>query len=128
MSKNYVFSDLDSTLVTTLSGDFKVLYDADVIIQSIRTIFATINGERVRNPLGSVLIKLLFEPMNHDTATAIKSVIHQSVLKYEPRIEGINVVVKPDYDNGIYHVRLTCNVRKLTKDVVFQTKLRSMYS
>lgn len=128
MSKNYVYTDLESNLTTTVSGDFVVLKDDEVIIQSIKTIFATINGERVRNPIGSVLIKLLFEPMNDDTAFAIKSVVHRSVLQFEPRLEQVEVSIKPDYDNNIYIVNLTCKVRKLNKLVKFQTNLRSMYS
>lgn len=128
MTKNYVYTDLQSEMETTTIGGFKVLHDAEVIIQSIRTIFATINGERVRNPIGSVLIKLLFEPMNEDTAFAIKSVVHRSVLQFEPRMENVEVSIFPDYDNNTYRVELLCKVRKLNKLVRFQTSLRSMYS
>lgn len=128
MTKDYVYSDLDSGLATKYTGDFEVLYDSEVIIQSIRTIFATIRGERVRNPIGSVLIRLLFEPMNQDTANSIKSIIHSSVTKYEPRIESVSIKVVPDYDNDTYNVNMVCQVAKLTRAVQFNTKLKSMYS
>lgn len=128
MTKDYVYSDLDSGLATKYTGDFEVLYDSEVIIQSIKSIFATIRGERVRNPIGSVLIRLLFEPMNQDTANSIKSIIHSSVTKYEPRIESVSVNVVPDYENDTYNVNMVCRVAKLTRAVQFNTKLKSMYS
>lgn len=128
MNQDYVYSDLTSNMNIDELGNFEVLHDADVIIQSLRTIFATITGERVRNPIGSVLMRLLFEPMNDDTAVAIKSVVHQSVMKYEPRVNNIKVSITPNYDDSLYEVYLQCDVRKLTKKVILKTNLRSMYS
>lgn len=128
MSKKFTFSDLDSSLNLDMSGNIKVLYDGDTVKQSLRNIFATISGERVRNPIGSALVKLLFEPMNGDTVEAIQNVVNTSIVRYEPRVEIIDIHVIPHYDDGYYEVRVECYVRKLNDAVVFQTKLRSMYS
>lgn len=128
MKKDAVYSDLESTLTVDYTGDFNVVYDSDVIIQSIRTIFATIKGERVRSPVGSVLVRLLFEPMTQDTANAISSVVYNSITRDEPRIRSADVRVEPDYDNNTYHVYLVCKVAKLTNMVRYRTELRSMYS
>lgn len=126
MARTFTYSDLDRTLKIDNSGNYEIKYDGDVIIQSIKTIFSTISGERVRNPIGSTLISLLFEPMNSDTVSAIRSIIEQAVSVYEPRVIIRKITITPHYDKGIYDVVLLLSVKKLTETVRFETKLRSM--
>lgn len=128
MSKKYTFSDLDASMSVDISGNFNILYDEETIIQSIKIIFATISGERVRNPIGSTLIKLLFEPMTEYTAFAIGNIATDAISKYEPRVSITDIKVTPLYDQNIYDVQIKFWIKKLNKSLVFKTKLNSMYA
>jgi phage baseplate assembly protein W len=125
---NAVYSDIDRSLKQDISGNYVIHYDADAIIQSLKTIFSTISGERVRNPIGSALIRLLFEPMNEENADSIRTSMIQTINRYEPRVNLTSVQITPDYANHIYDVKLLMSVKRLTNKVKFESKLRSLYA
>ena len=124
--KDYVYSDVNSALKRESKGDIKVEYDGEAVVQSIRNIFSTISGERVRNPIGSVLLRYLFEPMSDDTADDIRTEIIQNIRKYEPRVRTLKVDVKGDRDNHIYIVTIRITIDRFTQPLKFQMNLRSM--
>lgn len=126
MARNFVYADSDRTFKKDSTGSIIIHYDADAIIQSIRTIFSTISGERVRNPIGSTLVRLLFEPMSPETADSIRTVVSQSISRNEPRVTIQSLRVIPNYDRNFYDVQITLKVKKLTKNVKFETQLRSL--
>lgn len=125
---DYVYADADRTLKRDVSGNTVIQYDDNAIIQSVKNIISTITGERVRNPIGSTLVRLLFEPMNNETADSIRTVLFQSVERYDPRISIKTIRVIPNYDNNTYDVTVRMQVKRLTNIVKFETKLRSLYA
>lgn len=127
MTKEFTFSDLSTSLEILDSGEFKILYDEETVIQSIRTIFATISGERVRNPIGSTLIRMLFEPMTDYTAMAINRIAAQVIIDYEPRVTINSISVEPNYELNVYDLNAVLYIKKLNREVVFATKLNSLY-
>lgn len=65
--------------------------------QSIRIILSTRPGERVMRPdFGCRLQEMVFRPNNAHTHSAIKDSIMEALLKWEPRIRDLDVVVKQD--------------------------------
>jgi hypothetical protein len=123
---DYKYSDADSRLKKTSTGNVLVKYDEDVIEQSIKTIFATISGERVRSPFGSNLIRFLFDPMNKTTTKRIRRTILGSIEQYEPRVELLNVEVIPFYDNHYYEVIIQYRIIGLKGLFETYTKLRQL--
>lgn len=124
--RDFVYSDLDSRLHVKNSGEIKIVYDEEVITQSIKTILSTISGERVRNPIGSSLVRLLFEPMTIDTARDIKQRMVEDIRRNEPRIADLSVFVRPDFDGNSYDVVINARVRQISRPIEIQTRLRAM--
>ncbi|MBG24039.1 MAG: hypothetical protein CMF22_11355 [Idiomarinaceae bacterium] len=124
-SSTYVYSDFERTLSTREDGNVVILYDYDVIKQSIRTILSTLSGERVRSPLGASVVRYLFEPIDPETAQDIKDTISNAILTYEPRVTNINVVVYPNYDGNYYEVGVSVKIKQIQQTLTFNTKLRS---
>lgn len=122
---NKTYSDFHPKLRLTSSGNVSVIYDEDVIIQSIRTILATVQGERVRTNFGSSMVRYLFEPISVDTAEDIRAGLIEAIVKHEPRVEVSRVMVRPDPDANSYSVMIELYISELSKRKIFETKLRS---
>lgn len=126
MAKDYVYSDFNAKLKQKIDGDIEILYDEDVIVQSIRNIMATVSGERVRNPIGSGLIQYLFEPMDDDIADDIRISISNVIKKYEPRVEIARVSVRANYEGNFYDVVMELIIRNIKRPVRVATRLRAL--
>lgn len=69
------------------------------IKESIKIILGTTPGERVMRPdFGCRINELVFEPYNTSTETLIAFHIKEALLKWEPRIEVLNVNVASHED------------------------------
>lgn len=85
------------------SGDVQKKIDLNSIRQSLKNLLMTMPGERPFNPyLGTELYRLMFEPMDPITISAIDQTIERTIQNYEPRInlELIQIVPSPD-ENSI---------------------------
>jgi len=122
---NYAFSDFKTGLNITSSGNVEIIYDEDVIFQSLRHIFSTIVNERVRNPIGCQLIRYLFEPVALDTAREIRNELRTILELWEPRVDILNISVIPEEDQNTYRVKMEIDIPILRKRSIFSTRLRS---
>ena len=123
--KNY-FSDMDAYLKHK-DGAPKIHLDVECVIQGIYSVLSTISGERVRNPLGSTLIKYLFRPVTRTTADGIQQTILKDLSTHEPRVKVQDIRVIPDPDEGTYHVRMEIMIVGLhdTRPLVIDRTLRA---
>lgn len=65
--------------------------------QSMRIILSTAPGQRVMRPsFGCRLHELVFAPNNSHTAAQAKRYVEEALGMWEPRIEVVQVEVKPD--------------------------------
>ena len=65
----------------------------------------TVPGERPFNPaLGSNVSRLLFDPMDQMTSMNIRSEIEHTINTFEPRVELLDVIVTPQYDDNAYDI------------------------
>lgn len=126
MRENYTYSDVDSGLRVTPSGNVQIKYDEEVIIQSIENIISTVFGEDVRSGIGSRLIVLLGRTITPDTARDIEDTLRQNILDFEPRVEINRIHVTPDTDNGLYQVDMTLQIRDIPKRLNFRRRLRAV--
>lgn len=122
---SYTYSDFDSRLTITREGSILIKYDRDVIIQSIKTILSTITGERVRSPIGSSLIRMLFQPINDDNIAEIQYRIQSDITRFEPRVEILNLQVIPNYDANRYDIVMNIKIKELGEVIPFTTSLKA---
>lgn len=101
-SRKYKDFDL-SFMEHPQSGDVQKKIDLNSVRQSLKNLLMTMPGERPFNPyLGTELYRLLFEPMDPITISAIDQTIERTIQNYEPRInlDLIQIVPAPD-ENSI---------------------------
>jgi phage baseplate assembly protein W len=78
------------------SGVALVKHEEDVR-QSLLILLRTNPGERVMRPgFGAGLQAFMFEPINSATMHALARQVEQTLIEFEPRIDQIGVVVRPD--------------------------------
>lgn len=121
----YVYSDMKPTLEVKPDGNVAKNYDVDVIVQSIRTILSTVSGERVRNPIGAGVVRLLFEPMTDDMARRLRTEILETVIRYEPRVTPEAFSVIPNYDANSYEIYMLLRIKGIERPIKEVLKLRS---
>ena len=121
----YTYSDMKHGLDIGNNGSAEIVHDEKCIRQSIMTIFSTVALERVRNPIGSGLIKLLFQPVNNVTASRIRNELVGVIERWEPRVTVTRFVVTADIDAHTYDVDITYTINKIGKEYNLRTGLRS---
>ena len=100
------FKDLSMTFqVNPLNYDLIALKNETAIARSVRNLVLTYPGERFFNEnLGSKVSRSLFENIDDISASVIKDEIENTIKNYEPRVDLIDVLVDPDYDNNNFNV------------------------
>ncbi len=115
-------------VIDVRTGSFALAeYEAD-IRQAIIVILRTAPGERVMRPdFGCGIHELVFETIESTTITRIQTVVEAALVKYEARIEVIDVEVNPlraeDGELLIeleYRVRRTNQIRNLVYPFYFR--------
>ena len=81
------------------------------IKQAIVSLLLTDPGERLFQPeLGSGLRSFLFEPLDSATAALINASVRDTLDRYEPRIDIIDITTTPNSDENGYEVSLSFEV------------------
>ena len=94
-----------------LSGDLIALKNENAIARAVRNIVLTTPGEKLFDPdFGSSVSEILFENVDDITAVAIQDEIKSSLQNYEPRVEIIDVVVDPNFDENQFDVIITYRI------------------
>ena len=102
------FKDISASFqINPLNNDLIAVTNTNAIARSVRNLILTKKGEKPFEPnLGSGVYDLLFENMDKQTATVIRDEIILVLENYEPRIEIIEVLVKPNYEEASMDVTL----------------------
>jgi phage baseplate assembly protein W len=78
-------------------GGISLTTERNEIEQSIIIILSTEIGQRVMRPrFGSRLHELIFAPNNDYTADLARRYVEEALRMWEPRINNLNIEVKPD--------------------------------
>jgi phage baseplate assembly protein W len=114
------FKDISMTFqVNPLNYDLIDLKNESAIARSVRNLVFTLPGERFFNEnLGSKVSRSLFENMDEISASVIQDEITNTINNYEPRVNLIDVIVSPNYDENEFNV--TINYRIVGIDVLPQ--------
>ena len=100
------FKDLSMSFqVNPINYDLIALKNETAIARSIRNLVLTYPGEKFFNEnLGSKVSRSLFDNIDDISASVIKDEIENTIKNYEPRVDLIDVVIDPDYDNNNFNV------------------------
>ena len=106
------FKDISMTFqVNPLNSDLIGLKNENAIARSVRNIVFTLPGEKFFDEnFGSRISASLFENIDDISAGLIVDEIRQSIDRYEPRVELINVEAFPDFDNNSFDVLIVYNI------------------
>ena len=106
------FKDLSMSFkFNPLSGDLITLKNENAIARAVRNIILTTPGEKFFDPdFGSNINEILFENVSEITADSIKEEIQNSLENYEPRLELIDVDVRPNYDINQFDVIISYRI------------------
>ena len=94
------FKDISMSFETNpLNDDLIALKNSSAIARSIRNIVFTQPGEKFFNPdFGSRITESLFENMDEVSALSIRDEIENSITRFEPRVNVIEVKVIPNFE------------------------------
>lgn len=100
------FKDLSMSFqVNPINYDLIALKNETSISRSIRNLVLTYPGEKFFNQgLGSKVSRSLFENMDDISVSIVRDEIQRTIQNFEPRVELIDVVVDPDFDNNSFNV------------------------
>ena len=96
------FKDISMTFQSNpLNDDLIALKNENAIARSIRNIVFTLPGEKFFNSsFGSRITESLFDNIDDITATIIVDEIRESIETYEDRVQLIDVLADPNFENN----------------------------
>ena len=116
-SGEVIFSDVNPLVVDASPNEF--IYNEEALIQSLITIFDTpVKSRPFRRTFGTMLERLLFDPIGVSTAQALSLNMRQAVEQWESRISNFEASVIPDYELQGYYVECTFTVPALNDKTV----------
>lgn len=100
------YSDIDLNFKAhPIKKDIIRLVDDRAVVASVRNLLMTGRYERPFQPyIGSSIRRLLFEPLDHITATNLERAITETIGNFEPRVTINQLQVVPDYENNRFGV------------------------
>lgn len=89
------------------------MIEAEDISQSLHILLRTEPGERVKDPgYGCALRQFLFVKINPSTLTHLPEVVHQAIVRYEPRIAVGSVLLDTsNISDGILQLEISYTIR-----------------
>ena len=106
------FKDISMTFQSNpLNDDLIALKNENAIARSIRNIVFTLPGEKFFNSsFGSRISESLFDNIDDITATIIVDEIRESIETYEDRVQLIDVLADPNFENNGFDVTITYEI------------------
>ena len=102
------WKDIDISLEKKFDGDINDFVDEYAIIESIKNIFRTVQGQRRwLMPFAINLYNLLFDPIDDITARDIGEIMLQTIEMWDNRVIIEDLLVKPNPEQNQYDVSLT---------------------
>ena len=102
------FKDISATFQTNpLNSDLIAIKNETAIARSIRNIVFTLPGEKFFDPdFGSDISAALFENIDPTSAEFIRTQITAAINNFEPRVNLLDVVTAPYYDQNAFNVSI----------------------
>ena len=121
--KQAVYADVEMSLEKQSDGDITRDIDVEAIKNSLMNIISTVPGERRMLPeFAFGAHRLLFEPMDKDTASKLGYSIIEAIQTWDDRINIEEVKVNADYDNGKYDVVVDFSLKGFGSQAVYSVE------
>ena len=106
------FKDISMTFQSNpLNDDLIAIKNENAIARSLRNIVYTLPGEKFFNQsFGSRITESLFDNIDDITATIIVDEIRESIETYEDRVQVIDVLADPNFENNGFDVTITYEI------------------
>lgn len=131
---------LKSNTTTSSYSDFNVNFDANPvtgdllkvtgtnsIIQSLMNLVQINYYEKPFHPeIGSNVRRLLFEPLDPVTSSALSKEIEVLIQNFEPRVSINKVIIQTDYENNGYYVELDFEILSVNTSFTVSTFLQRL--
>ena len=106
------FKDISMTFqANPLNNDLIALKNENAIARSLRNIVFTLPGEKFfDSSFGSRITESLFDNIDDITATIIVDEIRESIETYEDRVQLIDVLADPNFENNSFDVTITYEI------------------
>ena len=106
------FKDISMTFQSNpLNDDLIALKNENAIARSIRNIVFTLPGEKFFNAsFGSRISESLFDNIDEITATIIVDEIRESIETYEDRVQLVDVIADPNFENNSFDLTITYEI------------------
>ena len=106
------FKDISMTFQSNpLNDDLIALKNENAIARSIRNIVFTLPGEKFFNAsFGSRITESLFDNIDEITATIVVDEIRESIETYEDRVQLVDVIADPDFENNSFDLTITYEI------------------
>jgi len=106
------FKDISMTFQSNpLNDDLIAIKNDNAIARSLRNIVFTTPGEKFFNEsFGSRITESLFDNIDEITATIIVDEIRESIETYEDRVQLIDVLADPDFENNSFDLTITYEI------------------
>lgn len=117
------FIDLDAAFTRNpRTRDVATKTDDNAVRGALRNLIHTRHYERPFQPgLGCQIHNLLFEQLDLITTVLAERVIRDSITKYEPRVELLNVQVTADADSNDVFIQIDYRIRNTEVPSTFTT-------
>ena len=106
------FKDISMTFQSNpLNEDLIAIKNENAIARSLRNIVFTLPGEKFFDEsFGSRITESLFDNIDDITATIIVDEIRESIETYEDRVQLIDVLADPNFENNSFDVTITYEI------------------
>ena len=120
IQKKWLYKDIATDLkISKNKRDIEADYDISAIENSIYNMFLFAKAERILIPeFGNNLYAFLYEPINKLTAYRIGQAIKDMFILWEPRVDIINVIVTPLYDENTYYIVVEYTIPTLSNETL----------
>jgi phage baseplate assembly protein W len=123
-----IYKDLDLNFGrNVVTNDVNKLTDVEAVKRSVRNLINTNHYERPFHPeIGSDVRAMLFEPMTPLTALNLQRKVAEVINNFEPRVNLVQILARPDFDNNSYHLRIMFYVVGVPEPVTVETLLERL--
>ena len=106
------FKDISMTFQSNpLNDDLIAIKNENAIARSLRNIVFTTPGEKFFNQsFGSRITESLFDNIDEITATIIVDEIRESIETYEDRVQLVDVIADPNFENNSFDLTITYEI------------------
>ena len=111
MAREFVGRGLAFPLRVDATGGLSLVSEERELEEAMRLVLGTAPGERPMRPdFGCGIHDHVFSPIDASTAGVLAFEVRRSLERWEPRVELVDVEVRPGGEDGVLHIDISYQV------------------